>query len=123
MTRTDVVVGDSEVLDAFHDHDRDGDPVEVTVGAQTTIGYNGEAGTITLDGYETDLDGVGRADVRGDPEHKRTFVVRLNGEVISEGLLHERTSSAATIETTGQALVEVPPNQRVEIDIYGEEAT
>lgn len=122
MTRTDIHVGGEEVLAAFHDLDRDGNAVEVSVADGTTIGYGGDAGTITLDGYETELDGVGRADVRADPEKVRTFAVRLNGETVSEGLLHERTGSAATIETTGGALVEIPPNQRVEIDVYGEEA-
>lgn len=124
MTRTDVHVGGTEVIDAFHDDDRDGDgdAVEVTVGVSATIGYGGEAGTITLDGYEAELDGVGRADVRGDPENTRAFKVRLNGEIVAEGLLNERTSAAVTIETTGGALVELPPNQPVEIDVYGEEA-
>lgn len=120
MTRTDIHAGGTEVLDAFHDHDRDGDAVEATVAGGTTIGYSGEAGTITLTGYEHDLDE--HAEKYGDPEHARTFEVRLNGEVVAEGLLHERTSAAVTIETTGGALVEVPPNQHVEIDVYGEVA-
>jgi hypothetical protein len=121
MTRTDIHVGDTEVLDAFHDHDRDGDAVDVSVAGGTSIGYSGEAGTIELTGFERDFDE--HADEYGDLEHARTFEVRLNAEVVTEGLLHERTSAAVTIETTGGALVEVPPNQHVEIDVYGEEAS
>lgn len=117
MTRTNVIVGDSEVLDAFHDHDDDA--VEVTVGDATTTSYSDEAGTIRLDGFEADLEEYDEK--YNGVEYRRTFEVRLNDELVAKGLLNERTNAAVSVEA-GNAAVMVPPNYHVEIDIYGAEA-
>ena len=118
MTRTTIEVGGTEVLDAFHDHDRDGDAVEVDVCGGATIGYSGEGGTIELEGRETDVEEYREGGY--SEERMRIFEIRLNGDVVSKGLLNKRTHAGVTIEA-GQSVMNIPPNQHVHIDVYGEE--
>lgn len=115
MTRSNVMVRDTELLDVYHDHESDREHAVVV-----TIGHAGEIrvpemqpSTIGVSGYTTAL----RDDERGRGGH---FVVALNNETVAEGRLDSRTGAAVTAEIGG-SIIEVPPDQYIEIDVYGEE--
>ncbi|WP_435065922.1 hypothetical protein [Halobaculum sp. EA56] len=112
MTRSTVTVSGHELLDVFHDHERTY-PVVVEVGSSD----HGEIcvpeaspSDITIRGYQDTVD---------ENEYGGTWELRHNGERIAEGYLNTRLSSAVTAEI-GASLIEVPPAQRVVIDVYGE---
>jgi len=112
MTRTTVRVSGHELLDVYHDHDRD-------YAAVVSIG-GAEAGEICVpEASPSDLTVRGYQDTTDEHDHAGTFEVRFEGDQIAEGYLHKRLSSAVTAEIGG-SIIEVPPSQRVEIDVYGE---
>ena len=114
MTRSSIHVGSHELLDVFHDHERE-HAVVVSVGGS-------DPGEIRVpEASPSDITIRGYQDTTGEHEFAGTFVVRFEGDQIAEGYLHKRLSGAVTAEI-GSSIIEVPPSQRVEVDVYGERA-
>lgn len=118
MTRSTVFVRDTEVLDVFHDHDREHAVIIKVGGTDHSEIRVPEASPsdITIRGYSIDDESWENYNVTSS----QTFEVFHGDERVARGETDGRTSSALVAEVGG-SIVEVPPNQRLGIHVYGEE--